>query len=87
MTPLQDALRNARIKKGLTFREIEKLSDGKITSVYCHLIEKGGKIPAPEKLRVLSKVLRINFLDLMLKAGHVEKHDLVIDVQTKVREA
>jgi transcriptional regulator with XRE-family HTH domain len=76
MTQLQTVLRNARQQKGLSLRDIQKLSDNTITNTYINNIENGDIIPSPKKLRVLAIVLKLDFLELMLLAGHVRKADL-----------
>lgn len=75
MEKLSAVLHEARVGKGLSLRDIEKLSDGEISNAYICQIEKG-VVPYPEKLRVLSRILKLNFLELMILAGHVTKSDL-----------
>lgn len=76
MTKLQDVLRSARLKRGLSHREVEKLADKKITATYVRIIENKEVIPSPEKLRVLADILQLDFLELMILAGHVCTSDL-----------
>lgn len=76
MTKLTALLREERLSKGLSLRDMQKLSDGTITGAYVYLIETRDMVPSPKKLRVLSKILKLNFLDLMVLAGHVATSDL-----------
>jgi len=80
MKTLGGVLREARLTKGLSLRDIEKLSDNTISNMHVHNVEERGFTPSPKKLRVLAKVLRLNFLELMILAGHVQKTDLVVEV-------
>jgi transcriptional regulator with XRE-family HTH domain len=64
-------LHRARQDRGLSLREVQKLSDNKITSVYVNNIEIHGMIPSPKKLRVLATIYKLDFLELMIIAGHV----------------
>lgn len=77
MTKLSKVLRDARLSKGLSLRDIEKLSDNTISNMHVFNAENRGDIPSPKKLRILAKVLKLNFLELMILAGHVEATDLV----------
>lgn len=73
---LAGVLRNARLGKGLSPRDVQKLSDNTITSAYIYLIETKDAVPAPKKLRVLAHVYKLDFLELMVIAGHVNTNDL-----------
>ena len=68
----------ARLAKGLSLSDIEKLSDNTITKTYISAIERGTR-PSCKKLRVLSKIYKLNFIELMILAGHVNAIDLERD--------
>lgn len=76
VTQLQRVLRNARSEKDLTYSDVEVLSRGGITAPYVGLIETKNHIPSPDKLKVLARIYKMDFLDLMVLAGHVERSDL-----------
>lgn len=74
---LHSRLRNARIALSLTLRDIERTSDGGITNAYVSRLERGlEKRPHPDKLRVLSQILKLDFMELMILAGYVTVRDL-----------
>lgn len=75
MNKLAKALRNARLERSLSLRDIQKLSYGAITNTHVMNIERG-QIPSPKKLRVLAKILKLEFIELMVMAGHVDELDL-----------
>jgi transcriptional regulator with XRE-family HTH domain len=75
MNKLALTLRKARHEKGLSLSDIEKLSDDTIAATYISGIERGA-IPSPKKLKVLSKILKLDFLELMIMAGHLSPSDL-----------
>lgn len=76
MTKLAEVLQKARLARDLSLRDIQKLSDNTITNTYVNNIENLGLTPSPKKLRVLATILKLDFLELMLLAGHVDKSDL-----------
>lgn len=76
MNQLGKVLLQARQQRGLSLRDIQKLSDNTITATYVMNLESGEMIPSPKKLKVLAKTYRLDFLDLMILAGHVEAVDL-----------
>lgn len=82
MTKLATVLRTARQEKGLSLSDIEKLSDSTIAYSYVCGIERGA-IPSPKKLRVLANILKLDFLELMILAGHVGASDF----KSKKKEA
>lgn len=74
---IQSTIRSARIARRLTLRDIERLSKGKITNGYlCQVETDPHQNVSPEKLRVLSQILKLNYLVLMLLAGHITLKDL-----------
>lgn len=76
MAKLSDALRDARAQKGLTYADVVKLSEKRINPTYISKIENEDMIPSPKKIRVLADVYRLDYLELLLLAGHVRKGDL-----------
>jgi transcriptional regulator with XRE-family HTH domain len=75
---LHQRLRQARLARGLTLRDIEKASEGQITNSYVNRLERGLEDikPHPDKLRVLSRILQIDYLELMILAGCLTIKDL-----------
>jgi hypothetical protein len=74
---LHSRLRAARKGQKLSLRQVATLSGHQISNAYlCEL--EGGKFhdPHPQKLRALSKILKIDFLELMILAGHLTIKDL-----------
>ena len=76
MTPLSQVLQQARLSRGLSLREMQKLSDNTITCAYIAKLEKSSQVPSPKKLRVLADILKLDFLELMIIAGHVNRTDI-----------
>lgn len=74
---LRSVLRSARACKGLSLRDIEKKSRGAISNPCICQIETGvNKTPMPSTLRTLSDILELDYLELMVLAGHLRKSDL-----------
>ncbi|GEM50039.1 helix-turn-helix domain-containing protein [Deinococcus cellulosilyticus] len=69
---LGEELRKTRKQHGFTLKDVEKETG--ISNAYLSQLETG-KIdrPAPDKLYQLAQMYRINFNDLMVKAGHIRK--------------
>jgi transcriptional regulator with XRE-family HTH domain len=71
------ALKKARKISGLSLRDIEHKSKGKISNAYVCQLENGVEdAPHPHKLRVLSKILQVDYLYLMLVAGYITAREL-----------
>ena len=81
MNKLSVVLRDARHQKGLSLSDIEKLSNDTIAATYISAIERGAT-PSPKKLKALCKIYRLNFIELMILAGHVSESDLVKNCKT-----
>ncbi len=74
---LSTRLRNARRQQGLTLRDVARCSNGAISNPYVCQLESGRPVEVyPHKLRVLAKVLKLDFLELMILAGHLTVQDL-----------
>lgn len=74
---LHTRLRNARLTRGLSLRDIARATGGEVSHPYFSELEQGKQtMPNPHKLRALSKVLGINFLELMILAGYITVKDL-----------
>ena len=80
MTKLSTLLRDTRLQKGLSLSDIEKLSNDTIAATYISAIERGA-VPSSKKLKVLAKIYKLNFIELMILAGHVSPSDLVRNVK------
>ena len=74
---LHQRLHSARIAQKLTLEDVEKLSGGKISDTHLYNLEAGIlRYASPPKLRAISKVLKIPFLELLVLAKHVTIRDL-----------
>ena len=72
---LAKKMKNARKTQKLTQRDIEETSG--VSNVYIGLIENGKALdPHPRILRRLAGSLKLNFLELMILAGHLTVRDL-----------
>jgi transcriptional regulator with XRE-family HTH domain len=69
-------IKAARKAKKLTLRDVERLSNGNISNVHVSEIENGLAHPSPRMLRQLSEVLELDFLKLMILAGHITQRDI-----------
>jgi transcriptional regulator with XRE-family HTH domain len=77
MGKLNETLKRARAFSGLTLRDIEQLSDGEISNAFISQIENGHvQHPSPRSLRILARILKLNYLELMIYAGHLTIRDL-----------
>lgn len=81
---LGDALRTARVAKGMTMRKVERLSGGTITNPYIGGIEAGKYNPAPQKLRTLAEIYDVSFIGLLILAGHLKLSDVTKFMGKKV---
>ena len=72
-------LRRVREKKEMSLRDVEneirrRRISPKVSNGHLSLIEQGNvKEPGPKTLHALASVLQIDYLDLMVKAGYVDK--------------
>lgn len=76
MTALSQKLRATRLARDLSLRDMNKISRAAITHTYVMQVEQKGMIPSPKKLRVFAQVLDLDFIDLMMLAGHLKASDL-----------
>lgn len=67
-------LKNAREARGYTVRKVQRLAG--VSNGYVTLVELGQTKPKPAMLRGLSKALDLNYLELMILAGHLTIRDL-----------
>lgn len=71
---LGDLVKDARLKKGLSIRQVERLTG--ISNAYLGQIERGEvKEPSPNKLLKLSEHLNVSYQSLMEAAGYVMPTD------------
>lgn len=63
-------LRQLRELKGLSLREVDRLSD--ISYTHLNMIENGKRNVTPALLRNLSQLYNVNYLDLYEKAGYID---------------
>lgn len=74
---LADRLRNARMGLKLTLRDVERLTGSSVLHPYlCHLENAKIIAPDPARLRALSEVLRLDYLELLILAGHLTIREL-----------
>ncbi len=74
-------LKNIRNNKGLSLREVNKLTD--ISYTHLNMIENGKRNVTPALLRNLANLYSVDYLDLYKKAGYI---DLIEDEQNKKLE-
>lgn len=67
-------LKNARNLKGLSLREVNKLTD--ISYSHLNMIENGKRNVTPALLKNLAKLYNLDYIDLYEKAGYI---DLIAD--------
>ena len=63
-------LRQLRELKGLSLREVDRLSD--ISYTHLNMIENGKRNVTPALLRNLAQLYNVNYLDLYEKAGYID---------------
>lgn len=71
-TKLALYLKELRITKGLSLREVEKISNNEVSNAYLSQLESG-KIakPSPHILEHLAKAYKVPYEDLMVVAGYM----------------
>lgn len=67
---LGEYLKNARNLKGLSLREVNKLTD--ISYSHLNMIENGKRNVTPALLRNLAKLYGLDYIDLYEKAGYID---------------
>lgn len=72
MLSLGEMIRNARKESNITMNELAEQLD--ITQGYLSKIENNKKIPSPDILNKLSKLLGISSIELMKRAGYIEEN-------------
>ena len=67
-------LKELRIAKNLSLRDVEKKADNSVSNAYLSQLESG-KItkPSPHILEHLAKVYEVDYMDLMTIAGYMKK--------------
>lgn len=74
---LHHVLKAARYNRGLSLRDIEHISGNKISNTYISMLERGREHdPSPHKLRVLARILKLDYMDLMERATYITARDL-----------
>jgi transcriptional regulator with XRE-family HTH domain len=69
---LGETLKRARTEKGMSLRDVEKATNGKVSNGYLSLLENGEvKQPSPLYLHELARVYGIGYAELMMHAGYV----------------
>lgn len=66
---LSDTVRDARIKAGLSLRDLAK--ELRISASYISDIENDRRVPSEDVLRQLAEILKLDADDLLAKAGRV----------------
>lgn len=81
-------LRNLRKNKGLTLKELGKLSG--LSYPYLSQIERGIRgikgVPSPEILKKLSEALNVSHFDLMAVAGYYDEDDLLEPIEATLKD-
>lgn len=71
-TALANILYAARKSKWYTLREVEDISKGGISNAYLSQLENSlERSPSVKKLRILSRILDVNYTKLMKAAGYL----------------
>ncbi|WP_369354290.1 helix-turn-helix domain-containing protein [Lysinibacillus capsici] len=70
MNELGQMLKDARKRHSITTSQVAEQVG--VSQGYISHIENGRKIPTPEVLQKISKILEIPFMELMTKAGHIK---------------
>ena len=72
---LYQRLRQERVSRGITIRALEKSSG--VSAAYISQIETSDQFSAqPKILRRLASSLKIDYMELMILAGHITRGDL-----------
>jgi len=66
----------ARQRKGLSQREVVRLSGNRVSNCCIAWLENSKYNPQPNTLRVLCEVLELDFLKLMVMAGHLKPSEV-----------
>lgn len=74
---LQRKLKAARLKLGLSIRDVERLSKNKVHNSHVTHLEKGRiEFPNPNLLRILCRILKLDYVSVLMLAGYLTKKDL-----------
>jgi transcriptional regulator with XRE-family HTH domain len=78
-------VRERREAAGLTLRQVEDGTDGRVKNGYLSQIE-GGHIarPSPEILWQLARVLDVSYADLLARAGHRVPNETAPDLRRSI---
>lgn len=67
-------IKRLRNKRGMTIRQLELYSG--VSNSYLSQLENGKRgIPSPDIIKKLSTGLRVDYEELMIKAGYMEEHE------------
>src|SRR5690625_3565746 len=67
-------IRRLRNKRGMTIRQLELYSG--VSNSYLSQLEYGKRgIPSPDIIKKLSTGLRVDYEELMIKAGYMKEHE------------
>ena len=67
-------IRRLRNKRGMTIRQLELYSG--VSNSYLSQLENGKRgIPSPDIIKKLSTGLRVDYEELMIKAGYMKEHE------------
>jgi transcriptional regulator with XRE-family HTH domain len=70
---LPELLRRLRARSGMTLREVEEASEGRVSNAYLSQLEQGRRpAPNPRILTALAQVYRVPVQDLFEAAGYVD---------------
>lgn len=71
-----DFLRDARLKKGFTLRQLAAKTGNKISNPHISQLERGiVPPPSPSKIWHLSRALKVSYEEMMYQAGYLTKKD------------
>lgn len=72
-------IRKLRTNREMTIRQLELYSG--VSNSYLSQLENGRRgIPSPDIIKKISKGLKVDYNDLMIKAGYMEKHESNKDI-------
>jgi len=70
-------IKDIRLAKNMTIREVEKLSDKKISNSYLSQLETGKiQTPSPTMLEIISETYGCSYQALMEKIGYLKKQNI-----------
>lgn len=73
-------LKEVRASRGLTLRDVERVTDGKISNAYLSQLENGGiEKPSAIMLHRLSAAYAVDYHELMEKAGFITESEAPVN--------